>query len=245
MNTSLEFLSLTAAIEIGMICMRFSGRSLALHLSHSSTRALLNDLRNTIYKWLFPSRPLTLSTFVPIRSKTFLGIATDKVVTFLYEPNCKCYAKGQQSSKGISSSTIAYRCDCRASAWTALCCFTSSLHVLRSMSLMFLVSSLLFLRRNLPPAAAIEHLFRWIDEHPSPPWLFAFLAIPSRLWICLFTQSLLDGKLFYQELSLFFCKLSSTPCCFKSPTISSGENSSSTERSDAVYKPTVGTGLVK
>ena len=74
----------------------------------------------------FSFSPLTLSTFVPIHSKMFLGIATDKVVTFLYEPTCKCYAKGQQSGKGISSSTIAYGCDCRASAWSALCCFSSS-----------------------------------------------------------------------------------------------------------------------
>ena len=105
----------------------------------------------------------------------------------------------------------------------------------------FFVSSLLFLRRNLPPAAAIEHLFHWTDKHPSFPWLFAFLAIPCRLWIRLFTTPLFDGKLFCQDLSLFFCKLSSTPCCFKSPPFSSGEYSSSTELSDAVYKPTVGT----
>ena len=105
----------------------------------------------------------------------------------------------------------------------------------------FFVSSLLFLRRNLPPAAAIEHLFHWTDKHPSLPWLFAFLTIPCRLWIRLFTTPLFDGKLFCPELSLFFCKLSSTPCCFKSPPFSSGEYSSSTELSDAVYKPTVGT----
>lgn len=37
---------------------------------------------------------------------------------------------------------------------------SAAFRLLRSMSLTFLVSSLLFLRRNLPPAAAIEHLFR-------------------------------------------------------------------------------------
>ena len=172
----------------------------------------------------------------------FLGIATDKVDTFSYEPNCKCY--GERALIGYKQFLLwQLPVGATVGPLPRLHCpaFRLHFHVLRSMSMTFFASSLLFLRRNLPPAAAIEHLFHWIDKHLSIPWLFAFLAIPGRLWICRFTTPLSDGKLFSQELSLFFCKLSSTPCCLKSPPISTGEYSSSTERSDTACNPTVGT----
>ena len=127
----------------------------------------------------------------------FLGKATDRVDTVLYEPNCKCYGKGHSS--GNVGATVGPLPRLHSPA------FRLHFHVLRSISMTFFVSSLLFLRRNLPPAAAIEHLFHWTDKHPSFPWLFAFLAIPCRLWIRLFTTPLFDGKLFCQDLSLFFC----------------------------------------
>ena len=50
-------------------------------------------------------------------------------------------------------------------------------------------------------------------------------------------ETVLSGT--FSVLSLSFCKLSSTPCW--AHPISSGESSSTTERFDAVYKPTAGT----
>ena len=118
--------------------------------------------------------------------------------------------------KIISCSTIACSCKRRASISTALCCSSSSLSRSSfSVSLTFFVSSLPVLKRNLPPAVAIGHLFHWIDEHPSHPWLFAFLAIPVVDLPFYHTPPRWETVL---KLSLFFCKLSSTSCCFKSPS---------------------------
>ena len=118
--------------------------------------------------------------------------------------------------KAISSLTTAFRCECKASASTALC---SSSSLSRSSFDVAGVFRILTASLEKNPATccseriflSTENLITLFIPHSSP-----FLRY--LLWICLFTTLLPDEKLFCQQLSLFFCKLGSAPCCCNSPS---------------------------
>ena len=118
--------------------------------------------------------------------------------------------KGDNGVKAISSLTTAFRCECKASALTALCSSSSLSRSFFNVAGIFRVLAA-SLEKN-PATCCGERIFLSIEN-----WSTLFIPHSSIPFVDLpFYHTPPRWELFCQQLSLFFCKLGSTPCCWNS-----------------------------